>query len=228
MWEELKVYRPLDKKDINSIFKKFGQEVKKRLTDHSLEQTNSIIKIYRLRNNIEQGIFIEKHVKPDNLQVRVSLKPVDFYKKHKFTMVNIIALGDIMGQYRKSFYPLTEEWQDLAIYLSERIKNEIEKYFDKYDTYEKIIRQRAEIEKKDLGLNNNELLIYAAIKTGNFDLLEKYIDKKLQMPTMQITRAEFLKPDKNEINEVEFLNKIRDFGKQRKLQEIDDLIKSLD
>lgn len=100
MWEDLKVYRRLDKKDINPTFKKLGLELKKRLTDYTVEQTNSIIKISRQLNEIEQGIFIEKHIGPADLQVRVSLKPVDFYKRHKFTMLNIVPLGDIIDLFR--------------------------------------------------------------------------------------------------------------------------------
>jgi long-subunit acyl-CoA synthetase (AMP-forming) len=228
MWEQLTVYRPLDKKDINSTFKKFSQELTNQLTDFVVERTNSVIKLYRLRNNLEQGVFIEKHVSPDKLQIRVCIKPTDFYKTHKFTMVNIVPLGDIMGQYRKSFYPLTEEWRDLATYLSERIRHDVEKYFAKFDSYDKIIKLRKEIEPKDFGLDNKyELLIFAAIKTRNSELLALYIDKKLKRPTMQITRAEYLKADKDEIDEVEFLGKVKDFGQENKFDEIEEILKSV-
>jgi hypothetical protein len=228
MWEQLTVYRPLDKKEINIAFKKFGQELTSQLSDFAVVQTNSVLKLYRLRNNLEQSVFIEKHITPDKLQVRVCIKPTDFYKKHKFTMINIVPLGDIMGQYRKSFYPLTEEWFDLATYLSERIKHDVEKYFAKFDSYDKIIKLRKEIEPKDFGLDNKyELLIFAAIKTRNSELLTKYIDKKLERPTMQITQAEYLKADKDEIDEVEFLIKVKDFGQQNKFDDIDDMLKSV-
>jgi len=228
MWEQLTVYRPLDKKEINTAFKKFGQELTNQLTDFTVDQTNSVIKIYRLRNNLEQCVFIEKHISPDKLQVRVCIKPTDFYKTHKFTMVNIVPLGDIVGQYRKSFYPLTEEWFDLATYLSERIKNDVEKYFTKFDSYDKIIKLRREIEPKDGGLDNKyELLIFAAIKTRNSELLIVYIDKKLERPTMQITKAEYLKADKDEINEIEFLSKVKELGQQNKFDDIEEMLKSV-
>ncbi len=228
MWEQLTVYRPLAKKEINSAFKKFSQELTNQLSDFAVERTNSVIKLYRLRNNLEQSVFIEKHISPDNLQVRVCIKPADFYKTHKFTMVNIVPLGDIMGQYRKSFYPLTEEWFDLAIYLSERIKHDVEKYFSKFDSYDKIIKLRKEIEPKDFGLDNKyELLIFAAIKTRNPELLTVYIDNKLKRPIMQITKAEYLKADKDEIDEVGFLNKVKGFGKENKFDEIEEMLKSV-
>jgi hypothetical protein len=228
MWEKLTVYRPLDKKEITLAFKHFGLELKKQLIDYDVSQTNSIIKIYRLRNGLEQGIFIEKHIGPADLQVRICVKPTDFYKKHRFTMVNIVPLGDIMGQYRKSFYPLTEEWFDLAIYLSEKIKYDVDKYFAKFDSYDKIIKLRKEIEPKDFGLNNKlELLIFAAIKTRNSELLTIYIDEKLKRPTMQITKAEYLKADKNEIDEVEFLGKVKDLGLENRFDEIEEILKSV-
>lgn len=226
MWEDLKVYRPLDKKDIISTFKKFGVELKKRLTDYTVEQTNSIVKVSRLRNGIEQGIFIEKHIGPADLQVRVSLKPVDFYKRHKFTMINIVPLGDIMGQYRRTFYPLTQEWLELSDYLIRRIKTEIESYFNELDTFDKIIKKRTQIEPKDFGVNNKyELLIYAAIKTGNSKLLSEYIDRKLERPTMQISKAEFLKPGVDDIDEVGLLTRIKELGQQNKFEDIEELLK---
>ena len=228
MWEQLTVYRPLDKKEVNSTFKKFGLELANQLSEFAIDQTNSVIKLFRLRNNLEQSIFIEKHGTPDKIQVRVCIKPADFYKKHKFTMVNIVPLGDILGHYRKSFYPLTGEWLDLAIYLGEKIKHDVDKYFVKFDSYDKIIKERNEIESKDLGLDNRyELLILAAIKTRSADLLKKYIDKKLERPSMQITKAEFLKGDKEEIDETLFLTKVKDLANDNKFEDIEELLKSV-
>ncbi|MBZ0246084.1 MAG: hypothetical protein K8H85_09075 [Cyclobacteriaceae bacterium] len=228
MWENLEVYRPLDKKGINSAFNKFAQELTNQLSEFAVDQTNSVIKIYRLRNNLEQCVFIEKHISPDKLQVRVCIKPTDFYRKHKFAMVNIVPLGDIMGQHRKSFYPLTEEWFDLAIYLSERIKLDVERYFAKFDSYEKIIKLRKEIEPKDFGLDNKyELLIYAAIKTRNSHLLAVYIDKKLERTTIQIANSEYLEEEKDEIDEVDFLGKVKRFGQENKFDDIEEMLKSV-
>lgn len=228
MWEQLTVYRPLDKKEINSAFKKFSHELTNQLGDFAVERTNSVIKLYRHRNNLEQSIFIEKHISPDKLQIRVCIKPTDFYKIHKFTMVNIVPLGDILGHYRKSFYPLTEEWSELASYLSGQIRHEVEKYYAKFDSYEKIIKLRKEIEPRDFGLENKyELLIFAAIKTKNSELLTLYIDKKLKWPPMQITKAEYLKADRDEIDEIEFLNKVKDLGRENKFAEIEEMLKSV-
>ncbi len=110
---------------------------------------------------------------------------------------------------------MTQEWLELADYLVRRVENEMESYFKEFDTFDKIIKQRTKIEPRDFGLNNKyELLIYAAIKTGNSKLLSQYIDKKLERPTMNISKAEYLKPEKDEISEVEFLTKIKELGLQ--------------
>ena len=219
MWEDLKVYKLLDKKDINPSFKKFGKAILSKLSDYQLDQTNSVIKLARQLNGLEQAIFIEKDSGSYNLEVRTSIKPIDFYRRHKFTMLNIVPLGNIMNNYRRTFYPLTKEWNDLSIFLAARIQNEIEQYFNKYDTYNKIIERRTEIEPKGAGLDNKyELLIYAAIKTRNKSLLNLYLDKKLSRSVMQITRSEFLKPDKSKITEDNFLQSLKslaiadDFG----------------
>ncbi|MGB4974813.1 MAG: hypothetical protein WBO32_19245, partial [Cyclobacteriaceae bacterium] len=117
---------------------------------------------------------------------------------------------------------------DLAIYLSERIKLDVERYFAKFDSYEKIIKLRKEIEPKDFGLDNKyELLIYAAIKTRNSDLLTVYIDKKLERTTKQITNSEYLKEEKDEIDEVDFLVKVKGFGQKNKFDDIDEMLKSV-
>ncbi|MFM7852767.1 MAG: hypothetical protein ACKO96_12840, partial [Flammeovirgaceae bacterium] len=93
-------------------------------------------------------------------------------------MTNIVPLGDIMGKYRRTFYPITEEWFELADYLTRKIRHEIERYFSEFDTFDKIIKNRKKIEPVDFGLDNKyELLIYAAIKTENAELLSQYIDR---------------------------------------------------
>ena len=213
MWEELKVYKQLDKADINPTFKKFGSTLVSLIDGYSIDHTTSIIKLSRQVNQLEQAVFIEKDKGSYNLKVRTSIKPVDFYRRHKFTMLNIVPLGDIMNNHRRTSYPLTQEWNDLAIYLATRIKTEVEQYFQKYNSYDKIIDKRKEIEPKNFGLDNKyELLIYAAIKTKKKDLLNQYLDKKISRPVMGITQSDYLKPDNKEIDEKVFLERIKSFA----------------
>ena len=213
MWEELKVYKQLDKADINPTFKKFGNTLVSLIDGYSIDQTTSIIKLFRQVNQLEQAIFIEKDKASYNLKVKTSIKPVDFYRRHKFTMLNIVPLGDIMNNYRRTSYPLTKEWNDLAIYLAKRIKTDVEDYFINYNSYDKIIDRRKQVEPKDFGLHNKyELLIYAAIKTKNKDLLNQYLDKKMSRPVMGITQSEYLKPNSQEIDEQSFLQRLKSFA----------------
>jgi len=210
MWEELKVYKQLDKADINSTFKKFGSTLVSFIDGYSIDQTASLIKLSRQVNQLEQAVFIEKDKGSYNLKVRTSIKPVDFYRRHKFTMLNIVPLGDIMINHRRTSYPLTQEWNDLAIYLATRIKTEIENYFQTYSSYDKIIDKRKEVEPKNFGLDNKyELLIYAAIRTKKKELLNQYLDKKISRPVMGITQSEYLKPDNKEIDEKFFLDRLK-------------------
>jgi hypothetical protein len=213
MWEELKVYRQLDKAEINPTFKKFGSTLLSLTNGFKLDQTASIIKLSREVNQLEQAIFMEKDKGSYNLKVRTSIKPVDFYRKHKFTMLNTVPLGDILNNHRRTSFPLTQEWNDLAIYLAARIKIEIESYFETFSSYDKIIAKRKEVEPKDFGLDNKyELLIYAAIRTKNKELLNQYLDKKMNRPVMGITQSEYLKPESNEIDEKSFLQRIKSFA----------------
>lgn len=136
------------------------------INDYSIDQAASLIKLSRQVHQLEQTVSIEKDKGSYYLKVRTSIKPVDFYRRHRFTMLNIVSLGDIMNNHRRTSYPLTQEWNDLAIYLEIRIKTDVENYFQTYNSYDKIIERRKEIESKSFGLDNKyELLIYAAIKT---------------------------------------------------------------
>lgn len=228
MWEALKVYKQLDKADINPTFKKFGSTLVSLIDGYSIDQTASLIKLSRQHNQLEQAVFIEKDKGSYNLKVRTSIKPVDFYRRHKFTMLNIVPLGDIMNNHRRTSYPLTQEWNDLAIYLATRIKTDIESYFQKYNSYDKIIDRRKEVEPKDFGLENKyELLIYAAIKTKKKDLLNQYLDKKMSRPVMGITQSEYLKPDSQEIDELSFLQRLKSFALTGDFLSIDNEIEAI-
>src|SRR5215218_9121783 len=149
MWEELKVYKQLDKKDINPTFKKFGNTLVSFIDGYSINQTASVIKLSRHINQLEQAVFIERDKGSYNLKVRTSIKPVDFYRRHKYTMLNIVPLGDIMNNHRRTSYPLTLEWNELAIYLATRIRTEVEQYFQNYNSFDNIIDKRKDIEPKD-------------------------------------------------------------------------------
>jgi len=225
MWEQLKVYHSLDKKEINSTFKKFGFFLHSKLDGYSVELTTSIIKLYRIKDQFEQGIFIQK-TRSTNLEVTICIKPIDFYKRHKFTLINPVKLGDILNNYRRTSFPLTQEWTLLAEYLFDKINNKVEDYFKKYDTYEKIILKRKDIEPKERAIltNKYELLIYAAVKTHNKELLKSYLDLKMKNPAMLITKSEYLKPDVNEIDEEEFLNTINSFASNSNFEDIEKML----
>ena len=229
MWEELKVYRQLPKTEINLTFKLFGKAILSFLEGYSIEQTNSIIKLSREINKLEQSIFIEKNSGSYDLKVKTCLKPTDFYRKHKFTMINTVPMGDIMNNHRRTSYPLTLEWNQLAFYLATRIKTEIEMYFQRLNSYQKIIENRKEIEPKHFGLDNKyELLIYAAIRTNKKELLLSYLDKRIDRPVMGISKSEYLKPDKNEINELYFLQAIKTFAQNGDFESIEKRIQTLE
>ncbi len=143
-------------------------------------------------------------------------------------MLNIVPLGDIMNNYRRTFYPLTQEWTELAVFISKRIKLEIEQYFQTYSSYEEIINNRKKIEPKDFGLGNKyELLIYAAIKTKNKSLLNLYLDKKINLPVIGISMSEYLKPDSREIDEDAFLKRIKAFAVNGDFKSIENEIEAL-
>ena len=222
MWQELKIYKQLDKADINPTFKKLGNTLISLIEGYSMEQTTSTIKLSRQINKLEQAIFIEKVRSTYHLQVKTSIKPIDFYLSHKFTKLNIVPLGDILHNHRRTTFPLTKEWNDLAIFLASKVKTEIEQYFVKYNSYSKIIDRRKEIEPKNFGLGNKfELLIYAAIKTKRKDLLLEYLDKKISRPVMSITQSEFLKPSKKNFDELTFLNRIKILAENEDFEKIE-------
>lgn len=222
MWEDLKVYKSLDKKEVATVFKKFGNALLEQISGYSINQTASVIKIYRVVNQLEQAVFIEKGRGVTDLKVATSIKPIDFYMKHRFTMLNIVPLGEIMNNHRRTSFPLTQEWNDLAIYLATRIETDIENYFRQYDSYEKIIENRKDIEPKGYKLSNKyELLIYAAIKTKQKNLLLEYLDEKIKCPVMRITQSEYSKSDNQQFNELDFLEHIKKFAEKDDFERIE-------
>ncbi|WP_316787678.1 hypothetical protein [Pedobacter frigoris] len=225
MWEKLTIYRQLDKKDINKIFKNFGLTLLSLLEGYIINQTSSVIKISRQVGQLEQAIFIERNTGGYTLNVSTSIKPIDFYKQHKFTMVNIVPLGEIMNNHRRTSYPLTQEWNELAVFLAARINTEVESYFEKYNSFNKIIDKRKDMEPKNFSLDNKyELLIYAAIRTKNKSLLNFYLDKKLSRTVTRISQSEYLKPNNNEIDEVAFLTKLKTLAQDGDFISIEDEI----
>lgn len=229
MWEALKVYKQLSKAEVNRTFKKFGSALLSLIDGYSIDQTTSTIKLSRNENQLEQAVFIEKDRGSYNLKVATSIKPIDFYRQHKFTMLDIVSLGDIMNNHRRTSYPLTQEWHDLAHFLAARIKAEVEDYFKRYNTYEKIIERRKEVEPQGVGLENKyELLIYAAIKTRNKELLNQYLDKKISRPVMRITQSEYLKPGNQEVDEKSLLSRLKLFALAGDFVSIENEIAAID
>ncbi len=94
-------------------------------------------------------------------------------------MLNIVELVTIMKNSRRTSYPMTQERNDLVVYIAARI--DIELYFELYNSYEKIIERRTNVEPRNNNFPTNryELLIYAAIRTRNKELLNQYLVKKL-------------------------------------------------
>lgn len=180
---------------------------------YTITQTSTMIKLSRQVNQLEQGIFIEKDA-GIYMKVLVCIKPGDFHEKHKFTMVNIVPLGVIMGNRRRDSFPLTQEWQDLAVYLSQRVKLEINNYFQQFDTYEKIMAQRAAIAPLPGHTDGkNDLLVYAAIKTRQTVLLNYYLDALLSDPMgRRISYAEYVTLKKNPHNIMDFWHLIQPFA----------------
>jgi hypothetical protein len=214
MWEDHKVYKPLNKKDYNPVFKQFGATLISYLNGYSMTRTNSMIKLSKQVNQLELAVFIEKRTGGYWLEVKTAIKPVDFYRQHKFTMLNIVELGTIMKNSRRTSYPMTQEWKDLVVYIAARINIDIELYFELYNSYEKIVERRTNIEpgNNNFPTNRYELLIYAAIRTRNKELLNQYLVRKLNFPMFTISSTEYLKPDKHEVDELALLRRIQLFA----------------
>lgn len=227
MWEELKAYHQLDKKDIPKTFKTFGKIVADGLSSYgfSATGTTSTVKIFKEINNLEFSIFLLRQKGGYNFDVKTSIKPVHFIHSHKFTMTNIKPLGEILDNHRCNSFPLTKEYDMLAEYLIKNIKTKVQNYFDQYDTWQKIMKNRKRIEPKDFGLDNKyDLLIYASIWMKERRKLIKYIDKKLEQPARSITQSEYLKASIEEVNEIEFYAEIKELAKKSDFIKIQGII----
>lgn len=228
MWEELEIYHQLDKKEIPKAFKFFGQLILENLkdSDYKIVSTTSTIKLFKEKNNLEFSVFLLRTKGDNYIQVNTCIKPIDYIHKHKFTMLNIVSLGQILNNFRRNSFPLTKEYQLLSIYLAKIIDTKVESYFNQFNNWQKIIENKSEIEPKHFGDNKYGLLIYAAIWTKDKKLLINYIDKYLESPVRIITQSEYLKPDQQEINENDFYKQIRALANEDKFLEIQELVKN--
>jgi len=227
MWEKLKVYHQLDTKDIPSTFIALGSIIAEGLSDAGfvLTSTSSTIKLFKEDNGLEFSVFLLREKGGYYFDVKTSIKPVHFHHKHRFTMTNIKPLGEILDNYRRNSFPLTKEYELLAAFLINAISTKVQAYFNEYNSWRKIMKNRKKIEPKSVGLDNKyDLLIYASIWTENRKRLLEYIDKKLERPVRQITQAEYLKPIKGEANEMDFYSKIKELAKRGDFSKIQKLI----
>lgn len=227
MWEKLTVYHALDKKEIGKCFKLLGNRILENLYSEgfSIISTTSTIKIFKVENEIEFSVFLLRQKGGANIDVKTCIKPFHFLHKHKFTMTNIVSLGAIVDNHRQDSFPLTQEYEMLADHILLTIKNSVVPYFEKYNSWKKIIKNRRKIDSLESSLNNSlDLLIYAAIWTKERRKLLKYLNRKLERSGRIITQAEFFQSSEGETDEIEFYKKIKDLAERKNISEIQSLV----
>ena len=144
-WEDLKVYKLIEPDKIPSEFKSLAQSIADNLKDFGfvLKQSKTVKEIRRVSNDLLQTIYIsntnpyEKNKK--EIKLNISIKPLfleeftrPFYIVEPFELDKSIKMG----------YVLCQENNLLAIHLTEKIKQFVIPFFDKFKDSKSVCRDK--------------------------------------------------------------------------------------
>lgn len=185
-WKKLEVYRPLLPKEVSKSFKKFANAIadKLRSDNFKLKETNVVKKFYRFNNHVEQAIYIEILKSKTDFVIKIAIKPLFSDPGVPYW---ILEAFELFADFKMS-YPLTQEYLLLAEHLVEKIDKHLLPFFDKYQSFEKIVFQHEELLKyynmtygqDNPGILPADHLIYdSAFRVRNIDLFNKYHTKFL-------------------------------------------------
>lgn len=185
-WKKLEVYRPLLSREIAGSFKKFANSIadKLRADNFKLKETKTVKKFYRFNNTIEQAIYFETLKSKTDFVIKIAVKPLFSDPDVPYWILEAFELSPDF----KMTYPLTQEYLLLAEHLAEKINDHLLPFFDKYQSFEKIVFQHEELLKyynMTYGENNpgilpaDHLIYDSAFRVRNIDLFNKYHTKFL-------------------------------------------------
>jgi hypothetical protein len=185
-WKKLEVYRPLLPKEVSGSFKKFANSLLGKLIadNFKLKETNTVKRFYRFNAHVEQAIYFETLKSKTDFRIKIAVKPLFSDPGVPYWILEAFELSSDF----KISYPLTQEYLLLAEHLIEKINKHLLPFFDKYQSFEKIVFQHEELLKHyhmTYGENNpgilpaDHLIYDSSFRVRNLDLFNKYHTKFL-------------------------------------------------
>jgi hypothetical protein len=196
-WEDLKVYRPLTKKEMKPAFKDFTKIIANNLKPFGFALHGR--KLIALSDDLLQII---------HLDTRGSWAGVSEYFK---TEISLVAVSDkspfvrgfgLTGSKQienivvgiRDNYRITQEYPLLADFLTRKIVESILPYFDKYDKSKKVLHDPKSFRLGDMVERNDNLILFCELQNGINIEASKIVDKTLAFCLS-------LYPDKSQLGE---------------------------
>lgn len=144
-WKKLEVYRPLQAEEVASSFKKFAHFIADELVkeDFKLKESKTVKKFYRFNEDFEQAIYFETLSSKTDFRIKIAIKPLFSDPLIPYWILEAFEISAAF----KMTYPLTQEFLILAAHLVEEIRKDLIPFFDRYDSYQKVVLHHQELYK---------------------------------------------------------------------------------
>jgi hypothetical protein len=167
-WEDLKVYRPIEKTELTNAKKIIESIISNRLELYGFRKIGK--KLIRKSNDLIHLIFLDS---------RGSWSGASNSLKIQVAIVSIYDLDILVNNYEpisntfienlkpdlKNYYQITQEYELFAQYISTKIEEIILPYFDKYTSSNDII-------KKGIKHGSTKNLVELCEKSKNIEFIE--------------------------------------------------------
>lgn len=144
-WKKLEVYRPLQTEEIAPSFKKFAHFIADELVKENfkLKESKTVKKFYRFNEDFEQAIYFETLSSKTDFRIKIAIKPLFSDPSIPYWILEAFEISAAF----KMTYPLTQEFLILAAHLVEEIRKDLIPFFDRYDSYQKVVLHHQELYK---------------------------------------------------------------------------------
>jgi hypothetical protein len=196
IWEDLKVYKPLKKEDLESAFRDLTKILGQNLKEYGFKKQDR--KLYRLSNDILEVIDFDYRGswtgQNEVFDTNIGLIPLcwpnlikDYY---------LIASKEIkeIDPKIKNHYRICKEYDLLADYLTKRIIKTVLPYFEKYNSTAKIVKNSGDFKYKTKSggkdiFKSNFLILFSELKQHKNKKAIKILDNEIDYLTHLMTNS---------------------------------------
>lgn len=168
-WEDLKVYRPLQKEDLKAAYKDFTKIVSENLLLDGFETRGR--KLIKLSNDIFHIVHLDTRGSwmgvSDSFKTEISIGTI--YDTDTFVLNYELTgskrIEEIIPKIR-NYYRITEEYKLLADFITRKIRESIIPYFSQFQTSKDVLSNRGMFKIDNLSEiteRNSNLILYCEL-----------------------------------------------------------------